>query len=213
MIVILTHIGRTKAAMLLWWAAGYRFLTTCVCICTHYRITDARHSNGKNDNTRPQWLPEQEPDPQSSSASDADDEGEDDDEVDPSPHPAAENDPLPMDRSHAQKTEYDESRRAVYHVMQLGAGAGKKALNPWFKAFLASVIDSWPGISTNDFQRTWFDLTEEERNLDYRWELAGRPEDDGFAAGFKLPEGKELPAVGLLQNTPLPVMSPYAFVQ
>ncbi|KAI1792470.1 hypothetical protein LXA43DRAFT_343765 [Ganoderma leucocontextum] len=76
--------------------------------------------------------------------------------------------------------------------MQLGAS--RKALNPWFKAFLVSVIDSWPDISTDDFQKTWFDLTGEERKLGYLWKHAGRPDDEGFAADFKLPEGKELPA-------------------
>ncbi|PIL29146.1 hypothetical protein GSI_09195 [Ganoderma sinense ZZ0214-1] len=83
----------------------------------------------------------------------------------------------------------DVTSRAIYHVMQLGAP--KKALNPWFKAFLASVIATSPDVSTDDLQDSWFDQTEEERNLEYIWDIAGRPHDEGFAAGFKLPEGND----------------------
>ena len=145
-----------------------------------YRITDAGNSNtGDDESTRPRWLTEE------------DQDQDQDQDQDPST-PAIQK----KDRSDTQKSTYNGTRQNVYHLMQLGAG--KKTLNPWFRAFLASLIDNWPGISTDDFQRTWFDLTEEERQLDYRWEAAGRPDDEGFVPGFNLPVGTD--TVSLRQN-------------
>lgn len=171
----------------------------CVYFRIHYRIADTHRPNEGGPDSPPRWLREGEPDPQSASASDEEDDDDD--------HPVARND-LPhgkvKDYSVPPSLEYG-IHRPVYHVMQLGAS--KKALNPWFKALLESAIDKWPGISTGDFQRTWFDQTDEERKLDYRWELAGRPDDEGFAAGFQLPEGKEVTAVGFLLNLLSPLLT------